>query len=161
MAFRRIGELIAQLPLANLARRSAWQSRLENDVLARHLVPGQLASSVVVQTSQIPVQTRHDDGHDPLTPTIVGQADDRRLAHCLVGIEHVLHLSRVHVLTTGNDHVFDAVHDIEPSLRIEISQVPGEVGIVLQHAGGQLRLLPITSHDVRAGDDDFSDLSGR
>jgi hypothetical protein len=51
---------------------------------------------------------RHDEGHHPLAPLLVGLADHRHVLHGGVTGEHVLDLDRMDVLAATDDHVVDA-----------------------------------------------------
>jgi hypothetical protein len=52
-----------------------------------------------------------DHRADCLAPLLVGDADDGHVRDGRVRVERVLHFGRIHILTTGDHHVFEAVDD--------------------------------------------------
>ncbi|MNP00479.1 hypothetical protein D3C76_922710 [compost metagenome] len=72
----------------------------------------------------------------------------------------MLHFAGVHVEPAGNDHFLLAIDDEHVTLRIDLSQVAGEVVAVTHDFGGERRCAPIALHHVRALDHDLADFAG-
>ena len=66
-----------------------------------------------------------DDGLDRLAAIRVGDADDGRLAHGRMLIEHLLDLARPDLEARRDDHVLRAVDEIEPALLVHEADVAG------------------------------------
>src|SRR5258708_10337734 len=74
-------------------------------------------------------------------------------------VEDGLDFAAVHLLTAGNDHVFDAVNEIKITVRILITEVPGAEEAVPKGAGSILSVLPVPRHDVCSPCHDLATLS--
>jgi hypothetical protein len=83
---------------------------------------------------------RDDDGVDALAPVGVRKADDGALGDGGMEGDGVLDLSRIDVLATGDDHVLEAVDDVEVALIVEVSAVAGVHPAVADGSPGLLRL---------------------
>ena len=69
----------------------------------------------------------------------------------------ILDFDRVDVLAAGNDHVLDAVDDEDEAVFVHVTAVAGVHPAIDHGAGGLLRPLPITHHDIVAAHDDLTD----
>src|SRR5262249_24420209 len=105
-------------------RRSAGLSILPTaffgSVSATSLVPGRLyfakrrAQRSCSSSSSGPAPgAQRDVGDDELAEHVVGPADDRGLEHGVVAVESGLDLLGVDVLASADDHVLDAVDDLQ------------------------------------------------
>src|SRR6202035_1652726 len=84
-------------------------AHMEAEFFGRHLVP----------------RAQHDYGTDLFAQGGFGYPDDGAVGHGRVFEEGGLHLYRVHVLATANDHVLGPVDDVDEILVIEPGHVAG------------------------------------
>jgi len=75
-----------------------------------------------------------------------------------VGRQRVLDLGWIHVLSSGDDHVFLAPDDEEMPVGIVRSEIAGAIPAVGHRRLRCLWAAPVPRHDVRAGDVDLPDL---
>ena len=119
--------------------------------LARTLVAGQAARHEVddvVLLDGNPVAC-HDVGPDRLAGVRVRHAHDRRSADGRVLQQDLLHLGGEHVETRHDDEVLDAVDHVQEALVVDHRDVPGvQPALVVEHAGGGLRVVPVAGEDV-------------
>src|SRR4051812_42856938 len=73
--------------------------------------------------------------------------------------EDALHLDRVDVLPTGDDHVLDPVGDVDVAVVVHVAAVAGVHPAAAQRLGGLLGPVPVAEHHVAAADDDLADLA--
>ncbi len=105
----------------------------------------------------IRISSSNDHGKGSLTPPIGVNADYRDLADAGVPGENTLHLGRIDVLTAGDDHVLEAVVEVEIAVLVERSAVSGAKPVTVQHGGRSgCFATPVTLHDVSAADDDLA-----
>src|SRR4051812_21472335 len=97
-----------------------------------------------------PVAHLHVRGAD-LAPPPVGDPDDGAVGHRVELHRDGLHLGRVHVLPTGDVHVFHPVDDVRPPVALHPQDVAGAEPLpVDEGGGGLLRAVPVAREDVRA-----------
>ena len=77
-----------------------------------------------------------------------------------MGHEHFIHLAGIDIVAAHQCHVFLAVHDEEKAVLVHIRDVAGIKPSIPQRIFCLLRLVPVADHDLRAADDEFSQLSG-
>src|SRR6266542_3089707 len=68
--------------------------------------------------------------------------------------------SRVNVCSAGDDHVFQAIENVEVPVRVLITNVAGSEKAVPEREFSFFRLVPITAHDIRAAGDQFASFPG-
>ena len=92
----------------------------------------------------------HDDGANFLTHDRMRDAQDRAVSDVGVLEERCLNLGGVDVLTTSDDDVLGAIHDVEPAVLID----PGHIAGVHPPIGERQRCLlwpvPVPPDDVRS-----------
>src|SRR4051812_10035299 len=130
----------------------------------RHFVPGDQAATVLPQllTAGDGVRVQHDDGVHCLTPGLVGYPEHGRLGDCGMTVERVLHLDRIDVLRSGDDHVLGSIDDEEVVPFVEVAEVAGVVPATAQRTSGRLRVSPVADgHGVGSGEHlpDLADLT--
>ena len=103
---------------------------------------------------------QRDEGLHRLPAICVGLPDDGGLAHGVMGVEHVLHLPRPHLVAAGHDHVLLAVHQIEPAVFVHIADVTGQQSPVFEGGRGLFGLTPVARHDLRPRDRKLAELAG-
>ncbi|MNS01806.1 hypothetical protein D3C72_330970 [compost metagenome] len=66
------------------------------------------------------------------------------------------HLAGIHVLATADDHVLEAVDDVDVTLLVHVGAVAGVHPAATQGLGGFLGVVPVAEHDVRAAHHHFA-----
>src|SRR6202035_296147 len=115
----------------------------EEDLLG-NLVWGEPLGAVRAEVLALKLDAgpRHDDRRHGLSPLRVGSAQDGRLEHARVSLEHGLHLDRRDVLAAADDRVRLAAGDVQVSVGVEASEVAGvEPAIRRKAAPGDGRAL--------------------
>ena len=106
-----------------------------------------------------PLLEQNKDCHNlPLLP--VRHSDGGRLPHLRQGLDHPFHLGRVDVFPGADDHLHLPADDIDESLFVPPSHIPGvkpSAPYRLRRLGG---LVPITRKHARPLDDDLARLAG-
>src|ERR1700676_3769676 len=74
------------------------------------------------ESTLVPGPAHHDSVH-LFAPSHVRDADDRALRHGRMLRHNVLDLGRVDILSPGNDHVFDPVHDVDESILVHAAGI--------------------------------------
>src|SRR5260221_2588118 len=93
----------------------------------------------------------HDDAsHHQLAPLGVRDCEPRRLANRRMLVQYRFDFAAIDVLATCDDHVFQAIEDVEVALGIPIANVAGPEEPVTERARGLVRAVPVAAHDVRA-----------
>src|SRR5690606_33020248 len=103
----------------------------------------------------------HDERVADLAPVRVRLAHHRGLHDVVVLRQHAVHLGRVDVQATGDDHVLGPAGDVDVTLVVVLRQVAG-----VQPPAGQCRLrgvrpVVVADHVRRGPADDLADLAGR
>src|SRR5579872_5058043 len=78
----------------------------------------------------------------------MGYADHRAVGDGRVFEQGSLHLHRVHVLPTADDHVLGPVHDVDEALVIDPGDVAGVQPAFGECGGGGFLFVPVAAHDV-------------
>ena len=89
----------------------------------------------------------------------MGHADHRDVEHRRVLEQRGLDLGAVHVLAAADDHVLDAVDDVDEALVVEPGHVAACGTSRRRTPPGRLRLVPVALDDVRALDPELADLA--
>ena len=66
---------------------------------------------------------QHHDGMHLLAPDLMWNTDDRHLCHRRVSGNGVLDFNGVHVLAAGDDHVGDAIDQVQVALGVEVAGI--------------------------------------
>src|SRR5271170_6800256 len=117
----------AQLALEHLAGARERERLGSNIDAARTFVTGDavLAEGDNLDGIDAGAGFRDHEGVDGLAPLFAGDADHRALRHRRMLRDHVLDFHRIDVLAAGNDHVFDAVDQIDIAFLIHVAAVAG------------------------------------
>ena len=97
------------------------------------------------------VRPTNDAGLDAFAPGGVGHADHRAVGHAGMLHQRVLDLGRIDVLATRDDHVLDAVVDVEVAA-LQVTTVAAaepaaaRVATVREHRRSGLGVAPIADH---------------
>src|SRR5207302_7843347 len=130
---------------------------------AWNLVIGERAPAVSHQIIRAVDLSRlqHDTGHYKLTPLGVRYSEDRGFANRGMLVKNRLDLGGVDILATRDNHVLQAVQDVEITVRILTADVSRTKEAVPERKSGFLRILPIATRDIRAPSHQFARLTGR
>src|SRR5207247_7584640 len=85
---------------------------------------------------------------------------DCYFAHRWVSVNHGLDFAGVNVLPAGDDHVLQAIENVEVSVSVPIPNVARSEEAVPEREFSFFRLVPITAHDIRASCDQLACLPG-
>src|SRR5882757_4492387 len=138
----------AQLALQDLAGTRERQRCRGNVGAARAFVAGNQRLAVLHQLLRrgAGAALHHHDSVDLLAPALAWNADHGALRHCRMLRQRVLDLRRIDVLATRDDHVLDAVDDVDKAVLVQIAAVAGVHPAVDHGACGLLGALPIAHH---------------
>src|SRR6516165_4650009 len=135
--------LFAEHPFENLARRIA-RNRLGEDHLFGQLVARQPGATELDDLLLVDLAlVGDDDGARDLAPLLVGQADDRHLAHTGDADHDALDLRRVDVLAAGDDHVLQTILDVEITLFVDLADIAGAEPTVVESVARGIRAVPV------------------
>src|SRR5258708_2349442 len=129
---------------------------------AWNLVIGERAPAVSRQIVRAEDLSRlqHDTGRHKLTPLGVRYSEDRGFANRGMLVKNRLDLAGVDVLAARDDHVLQAVQDVEITVRILTADVSRTKEAVPESKSSFLRIIPIATHDIRASSHQFARLTG-
>src|SRR4051812_1834380 len=98
----------------------------------------------------------HNAGRDELAPLWVGYAEDRRFENRRMLVNDGFDLAGVNVFAARNDHVLQAVENVEIAVGIAIADVSRTEHSVLERAARFLRTIPVAAHDIGAAGHQFT-----
>ncbi len=153
---------LAELGLGDLADGVLRQG-VEDDHVAGHLEPGERRRAQLDQLLRRHRSgvAKRDERHRFLAEDGVRASDDCGFQDRRMGVEDVLDLLRVDVLTTADDHVLDPVDEDEVAVGVEVADVAGVQPAILEGAGRLFGLVEVAAHDVGAADDHLALPFGR
>src|ERR1700694_2707072 len=97
---------------------------------------------------------KDNHGRDQLTPSLVWSPDNSGLEYGRMLLQHLLHLVRVNVEPSGNDHFVLPINQEKESLVIESSDVAGVNPPATHYLEHPIRgLLPVAAHVVVSPND--------
>src|SRR4029077_510433 len=91
--------------------------------------------------------------HYKFAPLRIGYAEDGYFTNGRMAVDHCFHLSRINVLTTGNNHVFEPVEDVKISRSVLMADISRMKESFAKRCRGFFRIIPIAAHDVGASGD--------
>ena len=104
----------------------------------------------------------HHDRFHRFAPLLVGHADHGDFGDVGMVADRALDLGGIDVLAAGDDHVLDAVVDVEIAVLVEIAGVSSAQPVVLvQRSGGGLRQVPVAGHVGAGARRDLADFARR
>src|SRR4029077_16926642 len=130
---------------------------------AWNLVIGERAPAVrhhIIRVEDLS-RLQHDAGHHKLTPLGVRYSEDRGFANRGMLVKNRLDLAGVDVLAARDNHVLQAVQDVEITVRILTADVSRTNEAVPERKSGFLGIIPIATCDIRAPNHQFARLTGR
>src|SRR6267154_6815843 len=75
-------------------------------------------------------------------------------------VNHGLDFSRINVFSAGDDHVLQAIKNVEVPVGVLITNIAGSKKAVPEREFSFFRLVPITAHDISAASDQLACLPG-
>ena|ERR1700677_541025 len=97
--------------------------------------------------------------HHKLAPFRIGYAEDSYFANAGMPVDHGFHLSRINVLTAGNNHVFWPVEDVKISRSVLMADISRTKESIAKGLSSFFRIVPVAPHDIGAACDQFAGLS--
>src|SRR5215510_1773270 len=88
--------------------------------------------------------------HHEFAPLLIGYSEDRHFTNRGKLVNNRFDLTGVDVFSALNDHVLQAVQDVEIPVRILIADVTGTKHPILERSCRFFRLIPVTARDIRA-----------
>src|SRR6185369_8775356 len=102
----------------------------------------------------------HHDRLDRFTPFVVGDADHGGFGHVRVIADRAFDLGRIDVLAAGDDHVLDAVVDVEVAVLVQVAGVAGaQPAVAAERPGGRFRQVPVAGHVGAGAGRDLADFT--
>src|ERR1700687_5018263 len=153
---------ITQNPFEYFAGATLRQLGVQELNPAWNLVIGERAPAVSHQIIRAVDLSRlqHDTGHHKLAPLRVRDSADLGFANRGILVKSRLDLAGVDILAARDNHVLQAVQDVEITVRILTADVPRTKESVPERKSGFLRIIPIATHDIRAPSHQFARLTG-
>src|ERR1700692_3797428 len=99
---------------------------------------------------------QHDASHREFTPLRIGYSEDCYFANRGMSVDDRFDLAGINIFAACDDHVFQAVEDVEIAVRILIADVSRAKHSVSKCESRVLRIVPIAAHDVGAARDQFA-----
>src|SRR6266699_3377836 len=112
-----------------------------------------MGSEVVRAQSHSGLQ--HDARHHEFTPLGIRYSEDSRFANSWMSVENCFDFAGINIFATCDNHVFQAVKDVEIAVRILIADVSRAKHSVSKCESRVLRIVPVAPHDVGAPCDQF------
>src|ERR1700731_3107335 len=98
---------------------------------------------------------QYDTSHHEFTPLLIRYSEDRRFANRGMFVDDRFDLAGINIFATCDDHVFQAVEDVEIAVRILIADVSRAKHSVSKRESRVLRIVPVAPHNVGASCDQF------
>src|SRR6266404_4625315 len=113
----------------------------------------------LISSQSLPRLENNAGLHD-LTPLRVRYSKDRHFAHGWMRVNRGLDFAGINILAARDDHVFQAIENVEVSVCVLITNVAGPKEAVPEREFSFFRLVPITAHDIRAARDQLASFPG-
>src|SRR5580704_10607314 len=154
-------ETLAQSPLQHLAGAAFGQIRFKKldapgKFISCEASPAE--SNQIVGGQNCPWLQNYTSRYE-LAPLRIGYAEDGYFTNGRMPVDHCFHLSRINVLTAGNNHVLKPVEDVKVSRSVLLADISRTKESVTKRFSSFFRIVPITTHDVGATCDQFTCLS--
>src|SRR5277367_5716940 len=105
--------------------------------------------------AQCHTDLQHDASHHECTPLRVRNSEDRYFTNCGMLVDDGFDLAGIDIFATCDNHVFQAVEDIEIAVRILIAHVSRAKPSVSKCESRVFWMVPVIPHDVGASCDQF------
>src|ERR1700752_5404582 len=94
--------------------------------------------------------------HYKFAPLRIGYAEHGYFTNGGMPVDHCFHLSRINVLTAGDNHVLQSVEDVKISPGVLMADISRTKESVAERFSRFFRIVPIAPHDVGASYDQFA-----
>src|ERR1700733_2511721 len=91
--------------------------------------------------------------HYEFAPLRIRYAEDGYFTNGGMSVDHCFHLSRINILTPGDNHVLEPVEDVKISRSVLMADVSRTKESVAKRSSGFFPIVPIATHDVGAACD--------
>src|SRR5713101_4534085 len=98
---------------------------------------------------------QHDASHHEFAPLRVRNSEDRHFTNCGMFVDDRFDLAGINIFATCDNHVFQAVKDVEIAVRILIADVSSAKHSVSKCESRVFWIVPVAPHDVGAPCDQF------
>src|SRR5580692_13214047 len=151
-------ETLAQSPLQHLAGAAFGQIRFgkldaPGKFISCEASPAE--SNQIVGGKNCPWLQNYTS-HYEFAPLRIGYAEDGYFTNGGMSVDHCFHLSRINVLTAGDNHVLEPVQDIKISRSVLIADISRTKVSISKCFSRFFRIVPIAPHDVGASSDQFA-----
>ena len=102
-----------------------------------------------------------DDSVHYLAPFTIRNTDGHRFYNSGDLVQNIFHLSRIDILTTGDNHILHPIYDVDETVRIHVGPIARSHPAIAYRFRSQVRLLPVAQHNIRTSDADLADLAAR
>src|SRR6266404_1044445 len=129
---------------------------------ARNFEIGERSSAIrdqLISSKSLPRLENNAGLHD-FAPLRIGYSEDRHFAHGWMRVNHGLDFAGINILAASDDHVFQAIENVEVSICVLIANVAGSKETVPEREFSFFRFVPITAHDIRAARDQLARFAG-
>src|SRR5262245_10070572 len=156
-----------QNPLEYLAGAVLWQLGFREVDAAWNFVIGERSPAMrdqLILAERFSRLQRYASHHD-FAPLLIGYSEDRHFTNRGKLVNNRFDLTGVDVFSARNDHVLQAVQDVEIPVRILIADVTGtkhpilDILAILECSCRFFRLIPVTARDISAPGHQFTMLS--
>src|SRR5437773_361634 len=96
------------------------------------------------------------NGLDDFAPLWIRDSENRHFADRWMRVNHGLDFAGVNVFSAGDDHVLQAIPNVEVSVCVLIPNVARSEEAVSEREFSFFRIVPITAHDIRAASDQLA-----
>src|SRR6266702_3177942 len=98
--------------------------------------------------------------HHEFAPLWIRYSEDHCFTNRRMLVNNCFDLTGVNILAARDNHILQAVQDVEVPVCILIADVSCSKHPVSERKRSCFRIIPITAHDIRAPGDKFTRLSG-
>src|SRR4029077_13353363 len=141
---------VPQKPLQYFAGAALRQLGLRELDAARNFEIGERSAAICDQlfrSERFPRLENNDSLYD-FTPLRIGYSENRHFAHGRMRVNHGLDFAGINILAAGDDHVFQAIENVEVPVGVLIPNVARSEEAVPEREFSFFRLVPITAHDI-------------
>src|SRR5882724_5890320 len=151
-------EALAKSLLENLPRAALGQLARQKLHAARNLVARQKPAAMRDQLIDVDsgAGLQHHASHHELSPLWVRYPKDRCLTNGRMLVNDGFDLCGVHILAARDDHVLQAIQNIDKAISILIADVAGTKHPLPKCELGLIEAIPVTVHHIRTTDDQLT-----
>src|SRR5712692_791017 len=161
---RQSCERLTQLVSLHLSHGVAWNG-IEKTIRARAFVRRQVSfgsgTQPLFKSSWVFPHSWNDEGGDALAQVRVRHAGDRTFRHSGFSLQYYFDFSGGDVGATDDNQFFDATENRQITISRKRTKVASAEPPVMKSRGRGLRILPVSTEDVRAAYPDLASLALR